>query len=90
VQALDATDAESASLEICDARIRDWKCPYPDFFADNGFSARIALSGRWVPVREVDLLDETVVLLKRRRCRQASSRDRAEVSPTRSARSISR
>ena len=63
-QVLDATDAVSASFEICDARIRDWKCPYPDFFADNGFSARIVLSGRWVPVREVDLLGETVVLRK--------------------------
>jgi 2-keto-4-pentenoate hydratase len=63
-QVLDATDAVSASFEICDARIRDWKCPYPDFFADNGFSARIVLSGRWVPVREVDLLNETAVLLE--------------------------
>jgi 2-keto-4-pentenoate hydratase len=63
-QVLDATDAVSASFEICDARIRDWKCPYPDFFADNGFSARIVLSGHWVPVREVDLLGESVVLLK--------------------------
>jgi len=63
-QVLDATDAVSASFEICDARIRDWKCPYPDFFADNGFSARIVLSGRWVPVGEVDLLGETVVLHK--------------------------
>ena len=61
-QVLDATDAVSASFEICDARIRDWTCPYPDFFADNGFSARIVLSGRWVPVREVDLLGEAVVL----------------------------
>jgi 2-keto-4-pentenoate hydratase len=61
---LDATDAVCASFEICDARIRDWKCPYPDFFADNGFSARIVLSGRWAPVREVDLLGETVILRK--------------------------
>ena len=52
----------SASFEICDARIRDWMCPYPDFFADNGFSARIVLPGRWMPVREVDLLSEAVVL----------------------------
>jgi 2-keto-4-pentenoate hydratase len=63
-EVLDATDAVCASFEICDARIRDWKCPYPDFFADNGFSARIVLSGHWVPVREVDLLGETVVLVK--------------------------
>jgi 2-keto-4-pentenoate hydratase len=63
-QVLDATDAVSASFEICDARIRDWKCPYPDFFADNGFSARIVLSGRWVPVRDLDLLSEAVILHK--------------------------
>jgi 2-keto-4-pentenoate hydratase len=61
-QVLDATDAVSASFEVCDARIRDWKCPYPDFFADNGFSARIVVPGRWVPVRDVDLLEEEVVL----------------------------
>lgn len=61
---LDATDAVCASFEICDARIRDWKCPYPDFFADNGFSARIVLEGTWHPVREVDLLGEQVTLFQ--------------------------
>ncbi|MDA8202791.1 MAG: fumarylacetoacetate hydrolase family protein [Chloroflexi bacterium] len=62
---LAATDAVRASFEICDARIRDWKCPYPDFFADNGFSARIVLGARgWIPVAEVDLLAETVVLAR--------------------------
>jgi 2-keto-4-pentenoate hydratase len=62
---LAATDAVRASFEICDARIRDWKCPYPDFFADNGFSARIVLGGKgWTPVAEVDLLGETVVLAR--------------------------
>lgn len=60
---LAATDAVRASFEICDARIRDWKCPYPDFFADNGFSARIVLGATgWVPVAGVDLLAEAVVL----------------------------
>jgi 2-oxo-3-hexenedioate decarboxylase/2-keto-4-pentenoate hydratase len=59
---LDATDAVAAAFEICDARIRDWKCPYPDFFADNGFSARIVLQGTWHDVRDVDLLGESVVL----------------------------
>jgi len=62
---LGAADAVRASFEICDARILDWKCPYPDFFADNGFSARIVLGERdWVPIREVDLLGEAVVLVK--------------------------
>jgi len=59
---LQATAGVSASFEICDARIKDWKCPYPDFFADNGFSARVVLPGEWHPVDEVDLLGETVVL----------------------------
>jgi 2-keto-4-pentenoate hydratase len=61
-QVLAATESVSASFEICDARIKDWKCPYPDFFADNGFSARVVLSGNWRPVGAVDLLGETVVL----------------------------
>ena len=61
--ALAAADAVRASFEICDARIRDWKCPYPDFFADNGFSARIVLGGTgWVLVADIDLLTENVVL----------------------------
>ncbi len=62
---LAASDAVRGSFEICDARILDWKCPYPDFFADNGFSARIVLGeGGWVPIADVDLLNETVVLAK--------------------------
>lgn len=62
---LAATEAVRASFEICDARIKDWKCPYPDFFADNGFSARIILGGKgWVPVGQVDLLNEEVVLTR--------------------------
>lgn len=59
---LAATESVSASFEICDARILGWKCPYPDFFADNGFSCRVVLSGDWHPVSGVDLLGETVVL----------------------------
>jgi len=59
---LKATAGVSASFEICDARIRDWKCPYADFFADNGFSARVVLPDRWLPADEVDLLGEIVVL----------------------------
>jgi len=59
---LEATAGVSASFEICDARIKDWKCPYPDFFADNGFSARVVLPDKWHPVDQVDLLGETVVL----------------------------
>lgn len=61
---LDATEGVSASFEICDARIKDWKCPYPDIFADNGFSARIVLPGAWHRVGDVDLINETVALMQ--------------------------
>ena len=57
-----ATEGVSASFEICDARIKDWKCPYPDFFADNGFSARIVLQGQWHGADGFDFLNEKVVL----------------------------
>ena len=63
-QVLAATDCVSAAFEICDARIKDWKCPYPDFLADNGFSARVVLPGDWRPVQDVDLLGESVTLLQ--------------------------
>jgi 2-keto-4-pentenoate hydratase len=59
---IQATEAVSASFEICDARIKDWKCPYPDFFADNGFSARIVLQGKWHGAQGFDFLNEKVVL----------------------------
>jgi 2-keto-4-pentenoate hydratase len=63
--ALAAADAIRASFEICDARIKDWKCPYPDVFADNGFSARVVLGGvGWVPIAGVDLLEEQVTIAK--------------------------
>lgn len=61
---LDATMGVSASFEICDSRIKDWRCPYPDFFADNGFSARVVLTGDWRPVSELDLLGEEVALFQ--------------------------
>jgi 2-keto-4-pentenoate hydratase len=61
-QVLAATDRVSAAFEVCDARIKDWKCPYPDFLADNGFSARVVLPGDWRPVSSVDLLGEVVTL----------------------------
>jgi 2-keto-4-pentenoate hydratase len=62
---LEAADAVRASFEICDARIIDWKCPYPDFLADNGFSSRIVLGEHdWVPIAEVDILGESVALAR--------------------------
>lgn len=61
-QVLEATDSVAAAYEICDARIADWKCPYPDFLADNGFSARIVPGDIWLPVSSFDLLEEAVTL----------------------------
>lgn len=61
-QVLDATDAVSASFELCDSRIKAWACPYPDWFADNGFAARIVLPDRWLPVGDRDLRAEAVIL----------------------------
>jgi 2-keto-4-pentenoate hydratase len=61
-EVIKATESVSASFEICDARIKDWKCPYPDFFADNGFSARVVLQGRWHAAEGFDFLNEKVVL----------------------------
>lgn len=61
---LDATLGVAASFEICDSRIKDWRCPYPDFFADNGFSARVVLAEGWRDVSKCDLLGEEVVLFQ--------------------------
>lgn len=61
-QVVAATEGVCASFEICDARIKDWKCPYNDFFADNGFSARIVVSGSWRSPQGFDFLKEKVVL----------------------------
>jgi 2-oxopent-4-enoate/cis-2-oxohex-4-enoate hydratase len=62
---MDATEGVRPSFEICDARIKDWKCPYQDFFADNGFSARIVLGGdNWIDPKSVDLREVTDALYK--------------------------
>ncbi|RJR27275.1 MAG: hypothetical protein C4582_00805 [Desulfobacteraceae bacterium] len=61
---LDATMGVGAAFEICDSRILNWKCPYPDFFADNGFAARVVLSGAWRPLSGFDLLEENVTLFQ--------------------------
>jgi 2-keto-4-pentenoate hydratase len=63
-QVLAATDGLSAAFEIVDSRFGEGRCPYHDFFADNGSAARVVLSGSWRPVKEVDLLCERVVLTK--------------------------
>ncbi|MGD2269992.1 MAG: hypothetical protein PVI06_06285 [Desulfobacterales bacterium] len=59
---LAATEGVSASFEICDSRICDWQCPFPDILADNGFAGRVVLPHVWQPVSGLDLPGETVVL----------------------------
>lgn len=61
---LSATEGVSASFEICDCRFTDWKCPFPDIFADNGWACRVVLSDTWHPVSHLDLTEETVILIK--------------------------
>ncbi|MBW1789105.1 MAG: fumarylacetoacetate hydrolase family protein [Deltaproteobacteria bacterium] len=57
-----ATEGICASFEICDARIGNWACAYPDFIADNGMSCRVALGGTWHPAADIDLPNERAVL----------------------------
>jgi 2-keto-4-pentenoate hydratase len=61
-EVLAATEGVGGAFEICDARIRDWKAPFPDLYADNAFGARIVLSGTWRAPGHVDLVGEKVVL----------------------------
>lgn len=62
---MEATEGVRPAIEIVDARIRDWKCAYPDFFADNGVAARIVLGGdEWLDSERIDLREVRVVLYK--------------------------
>jgi 2-keto-4-pentenoate hydratase len=61
---LSATEGVGGAFEICDSRFTDWRCPFPDIFADNGWACRVVLSDTWHAVRSIDLCQETVVLTK--------------------------
>jgi len=61
---LAASEGICAAFEIADAHFKDWKCPYPDTFADNSFCARVVLSERLVPATEFDLTRETAVIYR--------------------------
>ena len=52
---LRATEGVVASLELVDSRVADWKIKLPDTVADMASSGSIVLSGRIVPIDEVDL-----------------------------------
>ena len=72
---LQATEAVGPSFEVGDARIRDWKCPYPDFVADNAFAARIVLARSRPLVGDTDLPSESATLLQDGRPLASGSRD---------------
>jgi 2-keto-4-pentenoate hydratase len=52
---LHATEGVVASLELVDSRVADWRIKLPDTVADMASSGAIVVSGRMVPVDEVDL-----------------------------------
>lgn len=54
-EAMRAVDFVTASLEIVDSRIKDWKIRAADTIADNGSSSRFVLSGKKTRLDEVDL-----------------------------------
>lgn len=55
LDALRATEAVAASLEIIDSRVRDWDIRLVDTVADNASSAYAVLGGRLVDPRDLDL-----------------------------------
>jgi 2-keto-4-pentenoate hydratase len=63
-QVLQATRGVCAAMEIVDSRIADWRIKLVDTIADNGSSARAVFSDTVVPVTEVDLKQERVMLLR--------------------------
>lgn len=54
-EALRAVDYATASLEIVDCRMREWRVGPVDLVADNGASARYVLSPVAISIRELDL-----------------------------------
>jgi len=52
---LRATEGVVAALELVDSRVADWRIKLPDTVADMASSGAIVISGRSVPIDEVDL-----------------------------------
>lgn len=61
---LAATEGVAASLEVIDSRVAAWRIRLADTIADMASSARIVVSDRVVPVRDVSLGSMGVVLRK--------------------------
>lgn len=65
-EVIEAIDGVHAAFEICDARIKDWKCPFSDIWADNAFSGRVVLGDTRLLPTDLDLLEEHVILFENR------------------------
>jgi 2-keto-4-pentenoate hydratase len=63
-QVLAATRGVSASLELVDSRIANWRIALVDTIADNASSARMIVSEQMVPVEGVDLAQVETVLTR--------------------------
>ena len=61
---LDATEAVTASLELIDSRIVDWRIGLADTIADNASSAGFVLGAARVKPADVDLLNIPVTLYR--------------------------
>ena len=61
---LEAVDSVMASLEINDARTREWKIGTRDVIADNGVAANFVLGTRQISAHDLDLPGIGVVLKK--------------------------
>ena len=59
---LAATAGVFPAIEIIDSRYEDFRFTLPDVIADNGSASRILLGGRLVPVTDIDLQLEGMVL----------------------------
>jgi 2-oxopent-4-enoate/cis-2-oxohex-4-enoate hydratase len=60
LDALRATEAVAAGLEIVDSRFREWKCRIADAVADNAFDAGVVIGGRLTDPAGLDLRLEGV------------------------------
>src|SRR5690625_3065623 len=59
-----ATEYVVPTLEVIDSRIADWKIKLVDTVADNGSSAKVVLGDKKVPLEEVDLRLNGMILPK--------------------------
>lgn len=59
-----ATDYVVPTLEIIDSRIADWKIKLEDTVADNGSSAKVVVGNKRLPLEEINLRTNGMILKK--------------------------